>query len=304
VDEPLLLVGVVEEIADATGQSVARRFGYAYVDSFGTVTTAGPAPYLDCVAAPTSSATDDARRLSWLAEAEDKATSWIIANALPEYLAEVQPRRLAELSRTRSLVTKRLAAESERLLLEAAVASEKEQRGEKAKETSESFNRKSEEATTVFLTTQYLEEADVLADRVAIIDHGEIVADDTPANLKAQIGRPTLEVIPVDGGDWAAVSEVLKQFGELVNAANRGIAVRLAPGADDLAPVIRALDGRGLRVGNVQLHAPTLDDVFLAKTGRSLEGAAEEAESEEQGVLDPYSGVPAVPGAPSAAPYQ
>jgi ABC-2 type transport system ATP-binding protein len=162
----------------------------------------------------------------------------------------------------------------------------------------------SQEATTVFLTTQYLEEADVLADRVAIIDHGEIVANDTPANLKAEIGRPTLEVIPMDGGDWAAVSEVLKQFGELVSAANRGIAVRLGPGMDDLAPVIRALDSHGLRVGNVQLHAPTLDDVFLAKTGRSLEGAAEDAEAEQQGVLDPYSGVPAVPGAPSAAPYQ
>ena len=78
----------------------------------------------------------------------------------------------------------------------------------------------------------------------------------------------------------------------------------MAPGRDDLATVIRALDAQGLRVGNVQLHAPTLDDVFLAKTGRSLEGAAEEAEAEEQGVLDPYSGVPAVPGAPSAAPYQ
>jgi ABC-2 type transport system ATP-binding protein len=89
-----------------------------------------------------------------------------------------------------------------------------------------------------------------------------------------------------------------------VNAANRGIAVRLAPGMDDLATVIRALDARGLRVGNVQVHAPTLDDVFLAKTGRSLEGAAEKAEVEEQGVLDPYSGVPAVPGAPGLAPYQ
>jgi ABC-2 type transport system ATP-binding protein len=161
-----------------------------------------------------------------------------------------------------------------------------------------------QEGTTVFLTTQYLEEADVLADRVGIIDHGEIVAEDTPENLKAEIGRPTLEVVPVDGSQWAAVSEVLQQFGELVSAANRGIAVRLAPGMDDLATVIRALDARGLRVGNVQLHAPTLDDVFLAKTGRSLEGAAEKAEEAELGVLDPYSGVPTVPGAPSVAPYQ
>ena len=73
-----------------------------------------------------------------------------------------------------------------------------------------------QEATTVFLTTQYLEEADILADRVGIIDSGEIVAEDTPERLKAEIGRPTLEVVPVDGGQWAAVSDVLGQFGELV----------------------------------------------------------------------------------------
>jgi ABC-2 type transport system ATP-binding protein len=156
-----------------------------------------------------------------------------------------------------------------------------------------------EEATTVFLTTQYLEEADIMADRVGIIDHGELVAEDTPANLKAQIGRPTLEVVPVDGSNWAAVSEVLQQFGELVNAANKGVAVRLAPGRDDeLANVIRALDSQGLRVANVQLHAPTLDDVFLAKTGRSLEGAAEEEEEQQEGVFEQINaGVPQpVPG--------
>ena len=82
-------------------QSVARRFGYAYVDSFGTVTPAGPAPYLDCVAAPESAATEAARKLPWLADAEDRAMSWIITNQLPEYLAEVQPRRSAELAKAR-----------------------------------------------------------------------------------------------------------------------------------------------------------------------------------------------------------
>ncbi len=145
LEEPHLLVGVVEEVADATGASVARRFGYAYVDGYGTVTPAGPAPYLDCVAAPASPATDAARALPWLADAEDKATSWIIANQLREYLAEVQPRRLAELTKARELVTRRLTSESERLLLEAAVASEKEQKSEKAKESSENLNRKAVE---------------------------------------------------------------------------------------------------------------------------------------------------------------
>jgi ABC-2 type transport system ATP-binding protein len=70
-----------------------------------------------------------------------------------------------------------------------------------------------------------------------------------------------------------------------VTAAQNGVAVRLRPGIDDLAEVIRGLDAAGLRVANVQLHAPTLDDVFLAKTGRSLEGAAEDAEGDQEGVL-------------------
>jgi ABC-2 type transport system ATP-binding protein len=160
-----------------------------------------------------------------------------------------------------------------------------------------------EEGMTVFLTTQYLEEADVLADRVGIIDHGEIVAEDTPARLKEEIGRPTVEVLPANSGDWAPISELFQRFGELVGAAGNGVAVRLRPGVDDLAEIIRALDAANLRVSNVQLHAPTLDDVFLVKTGRSLEGAAEEAEEHEPGVLEQVSasGVQGVAG-PAPAP--
>ena len=153
-----------------------------------------------------------------------------------------------------------------------------------------------DEGMTVFLTTQYLEEADLMADRVGIIDHGEIVAEDTPAALKEQIGRPTVEVVPFDPNQWAAVSEVLGRFGELVSSTAHGVAVRLRPGIEDLAEVIRALDAQSLRVTNVQLHAPTLDDVFLAKTGRTLEGAAEEAEEQEGDVLQQLSSA-GVPGA-------
>jgi ABC-2 type transport system ATP-binding protein len=154
-----------------------------------------------------------------------------------------------------------------------------------------------DEGMTVFLTTQYLEEADVLADRVGIIDHGEIVAEDTPTALKEQIGRPTLEVVPLDDNDWSAISEVLARFGELASSAHRGIAVRLRTGVDNLAEVIRALDAEGLRVANVELHAPTLDDVFLAKTGRPIEGAAEEEAPEQPDILQQLSvaGVPGVP---------
>ncbi|MFL5844673.1 MAG: ATP-binding cassette domain-containing protein [Solirubrobacteraceae bacterium] len=132
-----------------------------------------------------------------------------------------------------------------------------------------------EDGVTVFLTTQYLEEADVLADRVGIIDRGRIVAEGTPASLKAEIGQSTVEAVPADPGDQDAVSGVLAQFGEPAAASPKGVAVRLSGGADDLAAVVRALDGKDLRIAHLQLHTPSLDDVFLAKTGRSLEGAAE-----------------------------
>jgi ABC-2 type transport system ATP-binding protein len=137
-----------------------------------------------------------------------------------------------------------------------------------------------EDGVTVFLTTQYLEEADVLADRVGIIDHGRIVAEGTPDELKAQIGRPTVEAIPGDGTDPAAIARILERFGEQTGGSPKGVAVRLEHGVGDLAGIVRALDAEGIKVEHLQLHAPSLDDVFLAKTGRSLEGAGEEAEAE------------------------
>jgi ABC-2 type transport system ATP-binding protein len=136
-----------------------------------------------------------------------------------------------------------------------------------------------EDGVTVFLTTQYLEEADVLANRVGIIDHGHIVAEGTPRELKAQIGRPTVEAEPADGVDRGRVEAALAGFGESVVGAHRGVAVRLREGVAGLADVVRALDAEGLAVENLTLHAPSLDDVFLAKTGRSLEGAGEESEN-------------------------
>ena len=131
----------------------------------------------------------------------------------------------------------------------------------------------SEEGVTVFLTTQYLEEADVLADRVGIIDRGKIVAEGTPAELKSQIGRPTLEAIPQSAGDRDAVASVLGRFGDECGGSVKGVAVRLQQSDEVLADVIRALDADGLAVADLRLHQPTLDDVFLAKTGRSLEGS-------------------------------
>jgi ABC-2 type transport system ATP-binding protein len=137
-----------------------------------------------------------------------------------------------------------------------------------------------EEGVTVFLTTQYLEEADVLADRVGIIDHGRIVAEGTPEALKAEIGRPTVEVVPADPEQRLRLAEILHRFGELVSLSPDSVAVRCAHGDLDLAEIVRALDAEDLRAAHLQLHAPSLDDVFLEKTGRTLEGAAAEAEAE------------------------
>jgi ABC-2 type transport system ATP-binding protein len=141
-----------------------------------------------------------------------------------------------------------------------------------------------EDGVTVFLTTQYLEEADVLADRVGIIDHGRIVAEGTPTALKAEIGRPSVHATPASEEQAGAVAAVLERFGDPVAGATRDLAVRLRDGTAGLAEVVRALDTEGLTVANLELQQPTLDDVFLAKTGRSLEGAGD-GEPEEAPAL-------------------
>jgi len=129
-----------------------------------------------------------------------------------------------------------------------------------------------DEGVTVFLTTQYLEEADVLADRVGIIDHGRIVAEGTPAQLKAQIGKPTVEVVPESPDELERLRTLLRRFGTETAARPGAFAVQL-DGHGALPEVVRALDTEKLRAAQINLHEPSLDDVFLAKTGRTLEGA-------------------------------
>ena len=134
-----------------------------------------------------------------------------------------------------------------------------------------------EDGVTVFLTTQYLEEADVLADRVGIIDHGRIVAEGTPTDLKAGIGRPSVHAIAAREEDRPRIAALLGQFGEPLGEDGE-LAVRLRDGIG-LADVVRGIDADGIALDDVELRAPTLDDVFLAKTGRTLEGAAETEEA-------------------------
>lgn len=130
-----------------------------------------------------------------------------------------------------------------------------------------------EDEITVFLTTQYLEEADALADRVGIIDQGRIVAEGTPAELKARIGRPSVEIVPANPAQAEALRDVLARFGTPTANGDGGASVQLAGGEAQLAEVVRSLDAASIAVARLQLHAPSLDDVFLAETGHKLEGA-------------------------------
>jgi ABC-2 type transport system ATP-binding protein len=145
-----------------------------------------------------------------------------------------------------------------------------------------------EEGVTVFLTTQYLEEADVLADRVGIIDHGRIVAEGTPEQLKAEIASSTVEAVPANPDQRGALVSVLERFGEQTTGYGPGsIAVQLTSSDGNLAEIVRALDAEAVVLSQLQIHEPTLDDVFLAKTGRHLEGAGDEEEQDSEQNLEP-----------------
>ena len=149
--------------------------------------------------------------------------------------------------------------------------------------------RLKDEGTTVFLTTQYLEEADVLADRVGIISAGKIVAEGTPAALKADVDRPHLDLTFDGEVDLDRAAEVVSAFGIVRPAApGTDLSVGVLDGSSAIARVIRALDDAGLCVGRVELVEPTLDDVFVEKTGRHLEGAAD---LDEPGDVVPVEGV-------------
>ena len=132
-------------------------------------------------------------------------------------------------------------------------------------------NLNQEIGTTVFLTTQYLEEADQLAQRIAIIDEGKIVREGTPTMLKAQVGAPTLRVDVWDK-DLRSAKEIMLQFGEERPARKGRIAIGLNAGTRGITVVLKALEDQSIEVQHVELDEPSLDDVFADATGRRLEG--------------------------------
>ncbi|MFL5898077.1 MAG: ATP-binding cassette domain-containing protein [Solirubrobacterales bacterium] len=129
-----------------------------------------------------------------------------------------------------------------------------------------------DDGTTVFLTTQYLEEADQLADHVGIIDSGRIVAEGTPAELKEEIGNAHVELLIAEGAVPEA-ERVCRGLGKLLPPKDgKRVLLEVEHGAADIPRVVRALDEAGIVVESLELVRPTLDDVFVAKTGHHLEG--------------------------------
>ncbi|MBK9475119.1 MAG: ATP-binding cassette domain-containing protein [Tetrasphaera sp.] len=137
--------------------------------------------------------------------------------------------------------------------------------------------------TTLLLTTQYLEEADQLADRIAVIDHGRVIAEGTSDTLKSQVGGERVEVVVAHDADVGRAREVLSGVGigeAVVENRSRRVTVPVSGGASVLVEAVRRLDGAGVTVSDLSLRRPTLDDVFLSLTGRAAEesddtGAAE-----------------------------
>jgi ABC-2 type transport system ATP-binding protein len=140
------------------------------------------------------------------------------------------------------------------------------------------------EGSTILLTTQYLEEADALADRIVVIDKGKIIAEGTADDLKAQVGGDRIEVI-VHEADSLADAEAILQRGSdgqaVVDEHMRKITVPSSSGSKGLVLVIRDLDEANIEIDDIALHRPSLDDVFIALTGHKAEDLATAEEGDK-----------------------
>ncbi len=123
---------------------------------------------------------------------------------------------------------------------------------------------------TVFITTHYLDEADVLCDRLSIMDNGEIVAEGTPGELKQEVLGDVVAVALPAGGSGAAEVLDTAEYVRKLETTETGLRLYVDDGATAIPLILRALDAAAIKTEGIELHRPSLDDVFLAKTGRSL----------------------------------
>jgi daunorubicin resistance ABC transporter ATP-binding subunit len=143
------------------------------------------------------------------------------------------------------------------------------------------------EGVTLLLTTQYLEEADALADRVVLIDHGREIAAGTPTQLKAQVGEQRVDVIAADAASLERLMGVLEEhFQTSLAREQRTISVPAPGQAEDLARVAAAVRDSGIPVDEIALRRPTLDDAFLALTGHAAESDPAESRPADGGPAD------------------
>ena len=140
------------------------------------------------------------------------------------------------------------------------------------------------EGTTVLLTTQYLEEADRLADNITVIDQGKLIAQGTANDLKRQAGSEFIDITVREPEDTRRAAAVLKNYAENddcdIDEESHTASIMVSDGASLMVQVVRALDTENVGVTNMALRQPTLDDVFLALTGRTAEEAATESDQD------------------------
>jgi oleandomycin transport system ATP-binding protein len=133
------------------------------------------------------------------------------------------------------------------------------------------------DGSTILLTTQYLEEADALADEITVIDHGRVIAHDTPDGLKRVVGGQTLTVRPADPSRLAETAAIVGELARApVDSATRGTVSVPVAGDELLAEAVTRISEAGIAVTELSLRLPSLDEVFFTLTGRPTSNEPEE----------------------------